>query len=36
MREWLLGLVPVALLIDVVIDPAHLSFALSMVKHLFR
>ncbi len=36
MREWLLGLVPVALLIDVVINPSHLSFALSMVKNLFR
>jgi hypothetical protein len=35
-REWLLGLLPVALLIDFVINPAHLSFALNVAKNLFR
>ena len=36
MREWLLGLVPVVLLVDFVINPAHLSLALTVVKNLFR
>jgi hypothetical protein len=36
MREWLLGLVPVVLLVDFVINPAHFSFALTMVTNFFR
>jgi hypothetical protein len=36
MREWLLGLVPVVLIIDFLIYPAHLSFVLSTVKNFLH
>ena len=36
MREWLLGLVPVVLIIDFLLYPAHLSYVLLTVRHLLR
>jgi hypothetical protein len=36
MREWLLGLVPVALIVDFLVYPAHLSYLVFTVKHLLR
>lgn len=36
MREWLLGLVPAAIIIDLALNPSHLAWAVSMMRHLLR
>jgi hypothetical protein len=36
MREWLLGLVPVVLIIDVILYPQHLAWFLAGAKNLLR
>jgi hypothetical protein len=36
MREWLLGLVPVVLIVDVVLHPAHLAWFLAGARTLLR
>jgi hypothetical protein len=36
MREWLLGLVPVVLIVDFVLYPAHLALVLSAARNLLR
>jgi hypothetical protein len=36
MREWLLGLVPVVLIIDFLLHPAHLTYVLLTVKGFLR
>jgi len=36
MREWLLGLVPVLLIVDLVLYPAHLAWFLAGAKSLLR
>jgi hypothetical protein len=34
MREWLLGLVPVVLIVDFVLYPTHLNWVLAAAKNL--
>jgi hypothetical protein len=36
MREWLLGLVPVVLIVDFVLYPAHLTLVLAAARNLLR
>jgi hypothetical protein len=36
MREWLLGLVPLVLIIDVILYPHHLAWFLAGAKNLLR
>lgn len=36
MREWLLGLAPVVVIIDFVINPGHMTWVLTMVRNTLR
>jgi hypothetical protein len=36
MREWLLGLVPVVVIVDFVINPGHMTWLVVAVKNALR
>jgi hypothetical protein len=36
MREWVLGLVPVVLIVDFMLYPAHLTWLLLAARNLLR
>ena len=36
MREWLLGLLPVVVIIDLVINPGHMAWMVAAVKNTLR
>ena len=36
MREWLLGLVPVVLVVDLVVNPGHMSWLLAAAMRILR
>ena len=36
MREWLLGMVPVVVMIDFVVNPDHMTWVLAVMKNALR
>ena len=36
MREWLLGLVPVVVIVDLALNPGHMAWMLAAVRNALR